>query len=300
VSLDEATTAAVPAPGAQLRFARERAGLSTDEVAAKLKLSVRQISAIEAGDWSALPERTFTRGFMRSYARLVGVNPDTLGLDRLNAQVGIVSELKPTPEGIGTIAHEGEQRASPARWLVPAALVAVLVAGGVYFQWGQHLGLPSFKIGNSTPAAGLKSAVAAKAEQQAAEKASASTSAPAPAAVTPPPAAEPAATASTAAAPSATPASAAPSLAPTPSALTLAPGEKRIALAFKGKSWTEVRSKGEVIFSETAQPGTREFAGAAPLSFIVGNASNVTVTIDGKNFDMTDITRNDVARFRIE
>lgn len=298
MSLDEATTAAVPAPGAQLRFARERAGLSTDEVAAKLKLSVRQISAIEAGDWSALPERTFTRGFMRSYARLVGVNPDTLGLDRLNAQVGIVSELKPTPEGIGTIAHEGGQRGSPARWLVPAALVAVLLAGGVYFQWGQHLGLPSFKIGNSTPAAGLKSAVAAKAEQQAAEKASASTSAPA--AVTPAPAAEPAAAATTAAAPSDTPVSAAPSLAPTPSALTLAPGEKRIALTFKGKSWTEVRSKGEVIFSETAQPGNREFAGATPLSFIVGNASNVTVTIDGKNFDMTDITRNDVARFRIE
>ena len=80
----------------------------------------------------------------------------------------------------------------------------------------------------------------------------------------------------------------------------LAAGEKRITLSFKGKSWTEVRSKGEVIFSETAQPGTREFAGAPPLSFTVGNASNVSVSIDGEPYDMSDITRNDVARFRIE
>ena len=78
------------------------------------------------------------------------------------------------------------------------------------------------------------------------------------------------------------------------------PGEKRITLTFKGKSWTEVRSKGEVIFSETAQPGSREFNGAVPLSFTVGNASNVTVSVDGKPFDMSELTRNDVARFRIE
>jgi cytoskeleton protein RodZ len=77
-------------------------------------------------------------------------------------------------------------------------------------------------------------------------------------------------------------------------------GDKRISLTFKGKSWTEVRSKGDVIFSETALPGVREFTGSPPLSFTVGNASNVVVTIDGKPFDMTELTRNDVARFRVE
>jgi hypothetical protein len=47
-------------------------------------------------------------------------------------------------------------------------------------------------------------------------------------------------------------------------------------------------------------PGVREFSGSPPLSFTVGNASNVVVTIDGKPFDMTELTRNDVARFRVE
>ena len=89
------------------------------------------------------------------------------------------------------------------------------------------------------------------------------------------------------------------SLLPVPlSALVPAEGERRISLNFKGKSWTEVRSKGEVIFSESAAPGIREFNGAVPLSFTVGNASSVLVTIDGKPFDMTDLTRNDVARIR--
>ena len=77
-------------------------------------------------------------------------------------------------------------------------------------------------------------------------------------------------------------------------------GEKRITLTFSGKSWTEVRSKGDVIYSEASLPGVKEFNGAPPLSFTVGNASNVVLNIDGKPYDMSSITRNDVARFRIE
>ena len=87
---------------------------------------------------------------------------------------------------------------------------------------------------------------------------------------------------------------------PAASPLPTAPGEKRITITFKGKSWTEVRSKGDVIYSEASLPGTKEFNGAPPLSFIVGNASNVVLNIDGKPYDMSSITRNDVARFRIE
>ena len=82
--------------------------------------------------------------------------------------------------------------------------------------------------------------------------------------------------------------------------LIASPGEKRISIIFRGKSWTEVRSKSDLIYSEASLPGTKEFNGKPPLSFIVGNASNVSLSIDGKPYDMTSITRNDVARFRIE
>jgi cytoskeleton protein RodZ len=42
------------------------------DVAAKLKLTARQIEALEQEDFSHLPSEVFVRGFVRNYARLVG------------------------------------------------------------------------------------------------------------------------------------------------------------------------------------------------------------------------------------
>ncbi len=62
--------------GAQLRAARESHGLSIDTVAQHLKLAPRQVRAIEDGDFSQLPGRTFIRGFARNYARLMRLDPE--------------------------------------------------------------------------------------------------------------------------------------------------------------------------------------------------------------------------------
>jgi len=73
----EDDTPAPPTPrdaGAMLAAAREAAGLSIDAVAGQLKLAPRQVRAIEAGDFAALPGRTFVRGFARNYARLLGLD----------------------------------------------------------------------------------------------------------------------------------------------------------------------------------------------------------------------------------
>lgn len=285
------------APGKILREARERAGLSQDDIAGKLKLAPRQIAAIEAGDWSALPESTFTRGFMRSYARIVGLDPSILGLDRTSSQPKTGGVLKPTPAAIGEIAMDVERnsRSSATRWVVPLLLIAVLAAGVTYFKWGELLGLGG--SGAAKPAAsssatdatksslGKLSAVAVPAELAALSLPTATSSG----SVITAPAASPDGIANISATPAA------------PAArLAAVAGEKRITITFRGKSWTEVRSKGDVIYSEASLPGTREFNGALPLSFIVGNASNVSVSIDGKPYDMNSITRNDVARFQIE
>ena len=304
MSLDETTTAFVPSPGARLRAAREAAGMSQEDIATKLKLSVRQVTAIETGDWSALPERTFTRGFMRSYARLVGLDPESVGIEQGTTQSIAATELKPTPEAIGEIAHESDHNGSRvARWAVPATLIAVLAGGAAYFQWGH---LVSWQGKAMAPSASKASTVTSSPTATARP----GDATPAVPVVVPPSggsadgAAKDGAT-SPANDPPAAASPASPALAPVPATLPSSPllpgpGEKRITLTFKGKSWTEVRSKGEVIFSETAQPGTREFNGALPLSFTVGNASNVAVAVDGKPFDMSELTRNDVARFRIE
>lgn len=60
--------------GGMLLNARRQAGLSVDEVVAKLKLSRRQVEALEADRYGDLPGNTFVRGFVRNYARLLGVD----------------------------------------------------------------------------------------------------------------------------------------------------------------------------------------------------------------------------------
>ncbi len=76
---DEAGEEAVlpPSVGVLLRQAREAAGLTVDSVAVSLKLAPRQIVALENDEYAKLPARTFVRGFVRNYARLLNIDPNT-------------------------------------------------------------------------------------------------------------------------------------------------------------------------------------------------------------------------------
>lgn len=60
--------------GKKLSQAREGLGLSVGEVAERLKLSARQIEALEKDDYSNLPETVFVRGFLRSYSRFLNLD----------------------------------------------------------------------------------------------------------------------------------------------------------------------------------------------------------------------------------
>lgn len=59
--------------GARLRKAREAAGLSQADVAARLKMPVRVIQSLEEEDWSRLGAPVYVRGQLRSYSRLLGL-----------------------------------------------------------------------------------------------------------------------------------------------------------------------------------------------------------------------------------
>jgi len=60
--------------GSRLRRAREQAGVGIAALAAQTRISTRQIEAIEAGDFAALPGRTYAVGFSRTLARAVGLD----------------------------------------------------------------------------------------------------------------------------------------------------------------------------------------------------------------------------------
>ncbi|GAB6197603.1 helix-turn-helix domain-containing protein [Lysobacter xanthus] len=64
------------AAGERLKRAREAAAISLADASARLRLPVRTLAALEAGEWEPLGPPVFVRGQARSYARLLGINLD--------------------------------------------------------------------------------------------------------------------------------------------------------------------------------------------------------------------------------
>ena len=72
--------------GGALRASREKLGLTTQEIASRLRLSNKQIEALEADNFSALPEATIVKGFIRNYAKILKTPAEPL-LDAYNVIV---------------------------------------------------------------------------------------------------------------------------------------------------------------------------------------------------------------------
>jgi cytoskeletal protein RodZ len=67
--------------GERLREAREAQGLSLTEIAARTRIPVRQLEAIEASNFAALPSITYSVGFAKAYARAVGADEVAIARD---------------------------------------------------------------------------------------------------------------------------------------------------------------------------------------------------------------------------
>jgi cytoskeleton protein RodZ len=65
-------------PGALLKNAREARDLTQQDVSDSLNLMVRVIDDIENERWSQLPPPAFSRGYLRAYAKLLVLDPDSI------------------------------------------------------------------------------------------------------------------------------------------------------------------------------------------------------------------------------
>ena len=86
--------------GQTLRAAREAHGMSQDDVAAHLRLMHRQIEAMESDDFASLGQSVFARGFVRNYARLLGLVPEDL-LARMGgapSEAAPITQAEPPPQ----------------------------------------------------------------------------------------------------------------------------------------------------------------------------------------------------------
>lgn len=119
--------------GARLLRARESSGLSRTQLAAMTKIPERHLAAIEAGDFAALPARTYAVGFSRSYAKALGLD-DAAVVDAVRSEL---AGLDPAPARAAPAFEPGDPNRVPAArfaWIAALAALIVVVAGFA-FAW---------------------------------------------------------------------------------------------------------------------------------------------------------------------
>jgi cytoskeleton protein RodZ len=124
--------------GMALALARRHAGLTVEELAARLRLHPRQVEAIEAENLGALPSAPYVSGFVRNFAREVRLDAAPL-IDDLHEKLVRHGGPSATLDLRGT---EGPRRPmlDERRWrqLVLSGIVLVLVCGGLIGLWIAH------------------------------------------------------------------------------------------------------------------------------------------------------------------
>ncbi|MFH0025186.1 RodZ domain-containing protein [Pseudomonas fluorescens] len=124
-------------PGETLRQARESNGWSLAEVALKLNLTVTSLSNLEAGAFDKLPGHTFARGYIRAYAKLLGMDQGVL-VQQFDQSTGTDSQGS-NVHALGRI--EEPVRVSHTILRIVSLLLLIAVIGGGFVWWQDQTSL---------------------------------------------------------------------------------------------------------------------------------------------------------------
>ena len=271
--------------GQQLQAARETKGLTAADVAKALKLSVHQVIALEQEDWSHLPGNTIIRGFVRNYARLLKLDPEPL-MQALSALHMPQPPSLDLPSGSNTALPQtgNVERRDFATVFLGLALVVLAVLAYFFVpqdfwqsklsEWMAGSKAPAVLVENGEPLKpnGPSDQVAPAREAASAEEA---------------PVALPV--------PSAAPAGQSPQA-------SAADSSSGLRLIFAEPSWVEIRDRsGQIIFSQLNPAGSqRDIEGQPPFALVIGNATHVTVQYKGKLIELSQRSKDDVARLNLD
>ncbi len=127
-AVSEAELSGACGTGALLRARREKAGLSIDEVAGRLRIKASFLAAIEKAHVSGLPQGPYAFGFVRSYASFLGLDPQKVLEDFKREAEGIAGKpalVFPEPPGVKRL---------PAPWIAGGCAMGALVLAIVWFS----------------------------------------------------------------------------------------------------------------------------------------------------------------------
>ena len=317
-------------PGETLRQARENNGWTLAEVALKLNLTVSSLSNLEAGAFDKLPGHTFARGYIRAYAKLLGMDQAAL-VHEFDVYTGTDSTGS-SVHSLGRI--EEPVRVSHTILRIVSLLLLLAVIGGGFLWWQDQTSMRAKDLVGLTPehvevegADGTtqihpldepedQAVAEAKTEGDAAvpaEPAGDQTGATAlalpgvpeaPVAVAPAPA-TPAPAAQTAPTPTpvtpVAPASAAAPAAPVTEAAPAVAGAGKVGVQYTADCWTQITdANGKVLFGGLKRKGDNlEVSGKPPLSLRLGYARGAQVTYNGQAVDVAPFTSGETARLKL-
>ena len=231
--------------GERFRAAREARGLSLSDVAERIRIRSVYLGAIEDENWTAIGAPVYTRGFLRTYARFLGLDPEEVVGEfnrATSSSSGPAAPAASAPSSISRLHEARPRNLSPLIWI--ASLIAVaLVAFVFYNEFTLH-------------ARQTRTAAVLPSNAPSAPAAEATDGSPGPAA-------------SENALPS-----------PTPS---VSPQPKTLELRLSAACWVRVAVDGSVSMEGTFPAGTARVFHGKNAVVRLGNAGGVEVFVDGKN-----------------
>ena len=278
--------------GKLLTKAREKLSLSQKDIAFRLNLKEEIISALDTNDFDKLPAPTYVRGYIRSYARTVNLNADSL----INIYEGIAEA---PPEILPDVkpAVQASSRDTPVKAVTYLLTFTVAILFIAWWQ-GQHIVSTDFFSSEAKTSEGGEypgsftytynivnhpetlyvSAIDELDDRELknmeivdlAKSSEAETD----------------------------------DISSTEDSLNLNAQKYAGTLEMKlsAESWIEVYDVlGKKLYADLAKPGEKiSLIGAVPLSVKLGNARAVTVNFNGKAFDTSKHSKAGVARFLLE
>jgi cytoskeleton protein RodZ len=307
--------------GGVLKQTREKLGLTTFDISSQLRLSLKQIEALEADQFSKLPEPTIVRGFIRNYAKILKIDAQAI--------LAAYSELSPqtTPYAVEVKANAnrsviGENKTGFSPAIFISLLLLFSIIGGLFYYYTQHI-LPQTKdtVAQVVATADIEQGQALTPPAEFAlppaerENLTSDTSDTTNATDTSSAAnSKPSATTNnnpettTAVVESNTLTTTLNNLNPTATATnaenTSNPAAKLAKLSFIAyeDTWISVTdANGKKVYDEILPAGSTKTVEAEPsVSVIVGNEPGTSLSMNGKKIDMAPYTRNNIARLKLD
>jgi cytoskeleton protein RodZ len=252
--------------GQVLRESREAQGITLEEVAVRLRLMQRQVEAMEADDFESLGRPVFARGFVRNYARLLGLEPEAL-----------LARMEGAPEE-KTVVRPAESPPQHA-WLTSPWLILLML--GVLLLLAVPVALYLWLNSGTDDNPGSPAPVVQSRPMSAATPHAPAT------------------------APDKPDLGAAEAVQPVgagPTESKAATGGSVVHLEFGEESWTEIKdASGRMLLRQLNPAGSSvDVRGQPPFDVVIGNANLVRMSYNGRPIDLNPFIDVTVARFTLE